>query len=398
MKGGLFIALVLLALGCLLSAGNQLAAKGGKVGALERMGFGPGRQIAQAKRILNEGSGDGEPLAAEALASDPMNKTALDLIGSSALVNKDFARADSVFRVAAQLGWRDVTTQRYWLFASLALNDEVLAAQRLDALLRIKTPEAPEEMGMEQLESTAAGRAAWLNQMMQQPPWLAGYLVQSAAIKDNVLANRLAMIDLAHSHNVEFPNDAVALLSRALLKRGQPQAARQLWISLDSKNGAVSNGQAPSILQGGFEGEVTSEARSPFLWRLLPGGDLNIQVQPAPAPLVGHALRILYSGSVSKSVAEQILILPAGAYVLRWRVAASDPGDADAVAPGLTCGRHGEAISATPLAEKTPNIAAFSLEIPRANCSFQVLSILVRPSEQKQRGNVWLDDVAITPL
>ena len=96
--------------------------------------------------------------ARAALNRDPVNQRLLGLWGSAELARGEDARAEAIFRVAGGLGWRDRPTQLYWYAVARDGGDFVVAASRLDALLRTGANEFLPEL--RELESVSAGRAA----------------------------------------------------------------------------------------------------------------------------------------------------------------------------------------------------------------------------------------------
>ena len=73
----------------------------------------------------------------DAVATDPVDPDATASLGSALMQVGRVADAQRTFRIAARFGWRNVQTQAFWYDVALQVGDYEVAAERLDALLRV---------------------------------------------------------------------------------------------------------------------------------------------------------------------------------------------------------------------------------------------------------------------
>ena len=68
------------------------------------------------------------------------------------------ADAQRTFRIAARFGWRNVQTQAFWYDVALQVGDYEVAAERLDALLRVHPRLVEQVELLKPMESDPAAR------------------------------------------------------------------------------------------------------------------------------------------------------------------------------------------------------------------------------------------------
>lgn len=180
-----------------LFAVNALA-----VAAQTQLGRDPRAALALAERLV---------------ARAPIEPGSTALLGASRAAIGDEAGADRAFRVAGRLGWRVPLTQSYLLGAALDARDFAVAAQRLDALLRLQPLLLRDPELLAPFEDDPAGKAALINQLVTRPPWLSWYAGAVDPTPTPILAHRVPTLLMLNKHGVVLGCATVA------------PALRQLW-------------------------------------------------------------------------------------------------------------------------------------------------------------------------
>ena len=159
----------------------------------------PAPFAANALEVLGNAELAADPHAAQVsaerlVAAAPIEPTSTALLGAARAAAGDDAGAGRAYRVAGQLGWRELGTQIYWLRVALAQDDPPVAVQRLDALLR-QAPNLLREPGaLEPFESGGAMESALLDRLAARPPWLDRYAGETEPIPAAVLARRTEVL------------------------------------------------------------------------------------------------------------------------------------------------------------------------------------------------------------
>ena len=130
-----------------------------------------------------------------AVLTDPMNAASSSALGLVRLKLREGVAAEAAFRVAGQLGWRDQTTQLYWMALSAASGAFPLAAQRVDALLRQDTGLREQPAILAGLEATPGGRKALAVRLAMRPAWSGEYWNKLYLLAPAQLANRARVLD-----------------------------------------------------------------------------------------------------------------------------------------------------------------------------------------------------------
>jgi hypothetical protein len=279
--------------------------------SLERLVPGPFR--AQADRSAATTTLDRKDNAAalitsrDAVASDPVDPASTASLGSALLVVGRTDDAERTFRVAAKFGWRNVRTQAFWYDVALQGGDYGVAAERLDALLRVHPRLVDQTELLKPMESDPAARKALVARMRMAPPWLDEYLKVADDTPSDVIDRRLATLADLRTAGSELGCETVAPFTDVLLDNGRRHDAETLW-----------NGNCPSLKVTGliadpsFAQVLVTTAKNPFSWRVISSGDLSIRQVSAG----GKAGGIIVSNSApgTRLALVQTVALPAGRY------------------------------------------------------------------------------------
>lgn len=242
-----------------------------------------------------------------AVSQDPVDPDATASLGSALMLAGRINDAARTFRIAARFGWRNAATQAFWYDAALQTGDYGVAADRLDALLRVH-PRLVDQAGiLRPMESDQAAREALAARLRFRPPWLDRYLAVQDDTPSDVIDGRLSVVSVIDSARFPLGCDSVAPLARALLDSGRRRDAEGLW-----------NANCPSMKVAGliidptFAQVINSKSSNPFSWQLMGSGDLSIgqlSVRSGDRSLV-----LINSAPGTRLIFVQTVALPAGLY------------------------------------------------------------------------------------
>lgn len=350
---------------------------------------------SQARRTAVVALADGDFAAAltnarTVVSRDPMGRASASLLGSALLGSGRPVEARQAFTVAAQLGWRDRAAQTYWLMTAIAIGDEQIAAERLDALLRTGTPDPTTLQALATLEATPTGRAALAARLAANPGWGLWYLSSAAKLSGEVQARRDAVL-VAASHQGFAPlAEGVSTAVFTLLGKGDFEPASTLYHAF---GGAGPAGKA--VANPGFEEPLERFSSAPFTWQLFESGDVDVRRQAAPAG-DGHALYISSTGSVTENVAQQTLLLSPGQYRLSWQAVDDRGQSTDDVSIRLSCMPSGTALfSPEQVASDRHGQHRAAFTIPGSACIGQSLLVVAEPQDPSSQTADWLDNVEL---
>ena len=314
-------------------------------------------------------------LGARFVDAAPLDPSASALLAAGRLVAGDAAGADAAFRVAGQLGWRVVITQRYWLARALQLGDWRVAAQRLDALLRQRPAWAGDATLLDPFEADPAGRAELVARMALRPDWLAHYGSDVDAASTDQLTRRAAvLVDLAGAGVAAGCQVARPLLVH-LLTRGAVADAQNLWR-------AQCGGQPGLLNDGQFARASLTEVLSPFDWEIGSGADIELTFSAINGP---RQLNVRGPARFTQRVASQTVVLAPGRYRLGWR-----SGARGGIEAALGC----RIDQTSPLpASFTPASGRWQADLTvDAACPAHVLAFSIRPgAAEDSLGAITLD-------
>lgn len=273
-----------------------------------------------------------QDLARKAVASSPIEPASTAILGGALLGGNDEERADQVFRVAAQMGWRVPLTQLYWMQSSLAVGDYRNAALRLDALLRNAPKLLTNRKLLDPLEQSEEGRRALAERLAEDPDWRHPYVADVWEVEPQVLARRHAvLLDLA-SQGHKLGCDEVSQLVQREVALDNPRAAQQVWL-------AHCPGARPaSVYDGNFVRAQVSQTRSSLAWTFV--GNADVSVLPERGPRPGESA-LAVDGTVNRPTVfvRQLQLLQPGLYRLTWSALTEDGKPTTRLVAGLDCGK-----------------------------------------------------------
>jgi hypothetical protein len=258
--------------------------------------------------------------ARAAVASDPVDPDATALLGAALLQSGEFDAAAEAFRIAARFGWRNLATQGYWYQAALDAGDYKVAADRADAILRAHPRLAEGAELLRPMEEDPAGQAVLAERLEGGPGWLETYLAPAADAPAETIARRYGVLSLVDPTRRRFGCSAVGPFAAALVEQGRRPDAQSLWNAHCPEHRVTGY-----LADPGFAEVMTSaEGNFPLSWKLLPSGDVSIQIIEDQHD---RSLRVANSASSSRMIMRQLTAFPPGLYRFRAR-------SADRAAPG----------------------------------------------------------------
>jgi len=240
--------------------------------------------------------------------------------------------------------------------------------------------------------------------------WVATALAQHDPVVDALLlracrANtelpRLARFVESVIRARPIPDSAVDCIANRAIDANLAPFAQWVWLN-GSK--AVPKTMA-YVLNGDFEGPIDS---GPFAWKIHPGGEyrdgFSARVRPTQTTDGGKKLlEVRFNGrTLRPPVAQQVLVLPVGAYTLSYRSRPSDALSGNRLLWQVRCLGSTTALSPSERAaavDSTGWITVTTEFTVAAGCSGQLLTLEAaspRDIVDGGRGSVAFDDVQIT--
>ncbi|WP_448658000.1 tetratricopeptide repeat protein [Sphingomonas sp. CJ99] len=333
---------------------------------------------------------DGALAAARAyVRTDPLDPDATAVLATILVEQSAFAEADAAFRVAGQLGWRNVPTQLYWLSQSLAADDIDNARLRLDAILRLRVNNPLVASGLLQMEQTEAGTEALIELLQNDPPWQDRFVRGVSQLPDEPMQQRINLLVAARRAGAPINCTSVAAPVTTLLNKSKSAAARQLW---DGTCGQPGKGL---VRNGDFE-STDQESASPFAWTFFAEGGVDASITAAPAPLSGQALTVQSTLPREVQIVAKLLDLEPGSYRLAWQSVDENGERDDGFRVGILCNQSRQVlIDPGSSVTRTGRTSAVQFSVPE-NCIVQRLTIHRVAGGLGSGGRGWMDDLSIT--
>ena len=159
-------------------------------------------------------------LAERLVARAPVEPASTALLGAARAEIGDDAGADRAYHVAGQLGWRIPLTQSYLEAEALESGDAPVAAQRLDALLRLQPQLLRDPAVLAPFESDPAAQSALVDRLATRPPWLGIYTGQFDPPPADMLVRRVPTLLLLGERGIVLGCDAITPAMRQLISAG----------------------------------------------------------------------------------------------------------------------------------------------------------------------------------
>lgn len=351
----------------------------------------PGALLTLAERELAAGDDAAAAASARALLrAAPLEGRALRILGEIAVRAGDRDRADALYQQAAILSPRDVRTRTWLIRRDVTAGDFGAALPQMDRLIRVSPPHRASVVPlMAELAQLPAFADVLVPMLAANPPWRGAFLQELQSGRHPQGADRIALA-LAQSGGL----NADERLRRIdnLIAQNAWGKAYAYWASE-----LPAGTPLPPIYNGDFAHAPTQQG---FDWRVrhVPGVQVAFVRAPVGNGLMAHVE--FRRRPVPEAGLEQALLLAPGDYRFSARMRA----DALQSQRGLEWVIH---CAGGPVVARSEGIdggfpwrtVTMDLTIP-PDCAGQWLKLRNRvPSGSGQfiAGELWIDDVAITP-
>jgi hypothetical protein len=353
-------------------------------------------RLAQKELLKPDGNLDSaRDWAQRALHSTPVNARSLTLLGLIAERKGDEKRADALMRIAVARTWHDFDADKWLLNREAQRGDYAHALPYADAMLRIDA-EVRWELFPVVASFTVDPRAlgALTAFLATSPPWRPWFL---SALSGR-LANQTRLVQLyAGLNDTGNPptKDELRPYLNRLIKDENFELAYQTWRAI------LPSEQRADVtypFNRDFEFPVDN---LPFNWSFA-GAD--VQVVSSADSSEKRSLLVEYSGArVEVANVKQLVLLPAGDYSFSGRVKTAELRTSRGLWWRISCAdTTASTVANTELVSGTTPWTDFSIKfrVPATGCPAQwlQLELPVRvPSESRIEGQVWYQDLRITP-
>ena len=324
----------------------------------------------------------------------PLKSDALRNLGLIADARGRQASAALIMSRAGRRGFRDVPTQAWLLQQAILRRDYGSAFLRVDALLRTQ-PDLSDRLFplIGALLNEPDAIDPFSRRLATNPPWRASalhYLGRNATDLVPIVAIYQALGRLGQSPTY---NEVATLLER-LIANGRYMTAYRLWMSF-LPTYARTKMQEP--YDGRFKG---LPGAPPFNWDFSQTPEVTVEIAR-----VGHspetALYVQFPVATTTQLAQQLLVLPPGAYHLTGRLRVTGPAAGTTLVWTVRC----EPAPTTLLAEtrqsgdSVTNWIPFSINFTApAGCDAQWLRLGGLAGDGFDTLSAWVKDISIQPL
>jgi len=333
----------------------------------------------------------GKALAAarDVVRRSPLTTPSTSLLGGVQLAMGQDDAADASFRTAALLGWRDPATQSYWLESATAQQAYEVAAERLDALLRVGASSVEMLAAEQQIEQDPVGRAMIARRLAARPDWRLSFVRRLSDLASDGRRGRLAVLANARALGLKMDDDVLGETSFALVQGGAVDDAFALW--------HIFRGPGDFGSAGVWDGALTTLPRhiavNPFVWSAVGDSQAVIEEDRRRFPRAVH----VSAGAASRDdIARTLTRLRPGTYTLSWR-AVDENGRA---VPGLRfrvdC-LGGGAPPGHEVERGDGGMFRTVVDVPASGCAVQRVTVYADGEFGADRVEGWIGDPRITP-
>jgi O-antigen ligase len=343
----------------------------GRTAATLRPQSGPALSLAAEVQLVSGNLPAARVLALRALNRSPVDASAVRTLAITAPARS----ADSAWRVAATMGWRDTPTQLWAMRQAFRNGEYDVAALRADALLR--TGREAGRLFLGEVRSYAQNdgfRRQLLPRLVLEPSWRALFFRLPTDVPDGQLKGViLTLQDLASKAKPSSAESRAAI--SALIKRRRFEDAWNLY-RLTAGALATSTGM---LGDGGFKGSTDEYKRqsTPFDWTITNRPGVNASIEESGP----RTLLISADGESRARVVSRYVVLPEGKYILSYQMR-GDQGSAEGIAVIVSCGNGSNVLGrSNPASINTATFEtrAFAFVLPEA-CPLAQIAFEAEPT------------------
>ena len=332
-------------------------------------------------------------LSRDALVRSPFDVRALRVFGlTEARAGREDA-ADEILTLAGNWSLRDDPAHAWLVERRLRRGDYASAFAHADTLVRRREDIQPQVFRLFTVAGTADPARSLpvvARLLAAKPPWRPAYLASLHRTPEGLqVAGNLAI--LLQTGREPFSNQELQDLYGSLLNAGGIQAIQTVRGRLNRPS------LSTLVTNSGFD---ESDHPGPFQWRLYEKAGIAAEITADDLAPSNVALRVVYDGYATGTVAEQLVYLAPGSYRLTAVVRTESGHPADRLAWTLTCATAGGGDRAsTPAgAGGAPTDAWVTMsgrfEVS-ANCPAQWLRLETRAADRRDPTLVWFDRVRL---
>lgn len=230
----------------------------------------------------------------------PTDAHNLGLYALAAVEAGEDAKAAAALTAAARRGWRDPYTQVTITGSALAQKQWEVAAQRIDALARMRREQATIFAALRFMLADPAGREEVAKRLPSSEPF-AAVLAEFTRANEDMGAEVAETLRLTHGSKPAVACTNYSRAVRALLAQGQATAALAAWPA-----------SCATPASKGFAFAFDESEEDPFAWTYPPGAGISIREGDAPG-----AIDVRNRDLLRRQAAYRYLTLPPGSYTLR---------------------------------------------------------------------------------
>lgn len=342
----------------------------------------------QAERLVVEAFEPAEYARAAAaaragLAASPLELRALRTLGIVADRTGEPVRAERLMQLAAGRSLRDPVAHVWLLERRTAERDWEGALFHADVLMRKPMPGYDATPTLVAAAFHPDAEALLVERMRQRPRWRLRVVREVAGASPPQAFNLLVRLKEAGSAPTD---EEAAAVVRRMIADGAVMNAFVAWAQLLPNSAAQGLGD---VYDDGFDGRPGAP---PFNWALAERAEAGAEIAPGPNG-EGSALYVRFGGRRRTTLAQQLLLLPPGAYRLETRTYAQEPRRGEELRWTLTCLRGPELVElGGPDEALVWRQSAAAVEIPAQGCEIQRLALAARPPEVPgAQLRAWID-------
>lgn len=342
--------------------------------------------VTEAGTVAPPPSARGHALAS--LGSQPGNPTAARVMGVLAEFAGDRPGLARWFAYSERYSRRDLGVQLAQIELAVERGQIAEALVHYDRALRVFAPQPGLIDVLVSASNLADVRQPLVAMLRRNPPWRQSYLIQ-------LVEGGRASVDTIYTTLRAIRLDPRQAFDRRILGEAAGLLVSQQKVALArTLTGTGSNGTGTGVRNGGFE---QGNPYPPLDWKFTDTVDLSGVVEQGVRDRGGNALFLYTHNDAAGVVAEQLLSLAPGRYMLS--LTSGDSAATAVEAPATTIGCVGQSANLAMLALPTGKdvIRTFrTLVVVPAGCSTQRLAVAVRPSAEGGTTRPWIDDVAVS--
>jgi hypothetical protein len=339
-----------------------------------------------------KGHAEAVRLAREALAAGPLENRALLVLALDADRRRAEAEAGGLMKVLGARTNRNTQVQLWLAQRALLAQDYAAGFLHLDAALR-RAPDLGRAVYPVLAVALEDPRAIppMAQRLRAGPEWREKFIPYLTRREDAAPQAQALLAALRGGEGGTTDAEVEGLMA-TLLMSGDLAKARNVWRSFLPRSAASADG-AP------YDGEFRGlPGAAPFNWRL--ETDDGVTAERTQALDGRPALHVQYSVARHHVLAEQLMLLPPGAYRLTGE-GMTEAGEAPArLSWRVSCAEQaGSAFVETPVRGESGGWRTFSadFDVPAQGCAAQSLRLVNAAQDSFAGADAWISNLRITP-